>query len=285
MPGILLVHAHPDDETITCGGVMSLAASAGVDVTLITCTLGERGEVIPQNLAHLEGDHGALAEHRANELEQACTELGVVDHRLLGGRRCWQDSGMVATGDGVRATAPAAVDRHAFASAGTRRDQTDQLLAVIRDLRPQIVITYDATGGYGHPDHVRAHEITVGAVEAIDPSGSRISLYATVVARSELAAGLAALGERSELVLPVPPADDLPAVPDESVTTSVPLGRARAAKLAALRAHATQVTVLDEDHEPPAFALSNGLAQPVLPTEHFVLLRGPDCALGDVLAS
>ena len=263
---------------------MALATTAGVDVTLITCTLGELGEVIPKELAHLEGDGIALAGRRASELAGACGALGVTDHRLLGGHGRWKDSGMVATGEGVRAAAPTDLGPDAFARPDAADEQVDQLVEVLRELSPQVVVSYDASGGYGHPDHVRAHTITWRAVKAVDPLGERVGLYATVMARREVAAGLAALRRRSWLPLPVPTVEDLATVPDSIVTSRIALGQARGAKLAALRAHATQVSVMDDGHEPPVYVLSNGLTQPVLAAEHFVRLRGPDGALEKILA-
>jgi N-acetyl-1-D-myo-inositol-2-amino-2-deoxy-alpha-D-glucopyranoside deacetylase len=276
---MVLVHAHPDDETITCGGLMARAVEAGVGVTLVTCTLGELGEVIPPELKSLEGAAG-LADHRAGELDRACAALGVADHRLLGGRGRWHDSGMIATGEGIRAAAPADLGEGAFSRRADVDLQVAQLVDVLTEVEPDVVVSYDAAGGYGHPDHVRAHEIAGGAVERVDPLGERVGLWATAAAHDEVAAGLDALRRRAWLPLPVPPVDDLPTVPDDTVTTRVVLGPARVRKLAALRAHATQIQVVDDGQEPPVFALSNGLAQPVLRAECFVLLRGPGGAPG-----
>lgn len=278
---LLLVHAHPDDETITCGGVMARAAAGGVPVTLVTCTRGERGEVIPPALRHLTGD--ALGEYREGELARACAALGVTDHRWLGGVGRWHDSGMVLAGEGIRAAAPAALDDGAFAAADGFRAQVEALVGVLREVGPRVVLTYDERGGYGHPDHVRAHEVTMAAVAAVDPDASTISVAAAAAAHDEVAAGLDVLRHRPGLALPVPPVDDLPTVPDATITTRVALGDARVAKLAALRAHATQVAVYDDAAEPPVFALSNGLAQPVLPAECFVHLRGPAGAADDLV--
>ena len=167
MPGVslLLVHAHPDDETITCGGLMALATGAGVPVTLVTCNRGELGEVIPPGLRHLTGD--ALGEYREGELARACAALGVTDHRWLGGDGTgvgpWHDSGMVLAGAGIRAAAPATIDDGAFAAPGAFGAQVEALVAVLRGVEPTVVITYDEGGGYGHPDHVRAHEVTTAA--------------------------------------------------------------------------------------------------------------------------
>lgn len=280
---MVLVHAHPDDETITCGGLMARAVEAGVGVTLVTCTLGELGEVIPPELKSLEGA-AELAGHRAGELERACAALGVTDHRLLGGRGRWHDSGMVATGDGIRAAAPAGLGEGAFSRRADVDLQVAQLVEVLTEVEPDVVVSYDAAGGYGHPDHVRAHEIAGGAVERVDPLGERVGLWATAAAHDEVAAGLEALRRRAWLPLPVPPVEDLPTVPDATVTARVALGPARVRKLAALQAHATQIRVIDDGHEPPAFALSNDLAQPVLRAECFVLLRGPADATGTLEA-
>ncbi|MHC1559863.1 N-acetyl-1-D-myo-inositol-2-amino-2-deoxy-alpha-D-glucopyranoside deacetylase [Actinomycetospora sp. C-140] len=277
---LLLVHAHPDDETITCGGVMALAAAAGVPTTLVTCTRGEQGEVIPPELRHLTGD--ALGEFREGELARACAALGVTDHRWLGHAGRWHDSGMVLAGAGIRAAAPASLDAGAFAAPDGFDAQVEALVAVLREVAPRVVVTYDERGGYGHPDHVRAHEVTLAAVAVVDPAATAISVAATAAPHDDVDAGLAVLRRRAWLGVPVPPVDDLPTVPDATITTRVALGGARVAKLAALRAHATQISVYDDGREPPAFALSNDLAQPVLPTECFVHLRGPAGAPDDL---
>ncbi|HEY8978265.1 MAG TPA: PIG-L family deacetylase, partial [Streptomyces sp.] len=94
---LLLVHAHPDDESINNGATMARYAADGVRVTLVTCTLGERGEVIPPELAHLSGP--ALGAHRRQELAEAMRALGVDDVRLLGGAGRYGDSGMMGTAD------------------------------------------------------------------------------------------------------------------------------------------------------------------------------------------
>ncbi|GAA4798415.1 N-acetyl-1-D-myo-inositol-2-amino-2-deoxy-alpha-D -glucopyranoside deacetylase [Actinomycetospora chlora] len=282
-PGpLLLVHAHPDDETITCGGLMARAAQAGTPVTLVTCNRGEAGEVIPPGLRHLAGD--ALGEYREGELARACAALGVTDHRWLGRVGRWHDSGMVRVGEGILAAAPDAISPDAFAAPDAFDAQVKALVDVVRDVGPRVVVSYDHAGGYGHPDHVRAHEITMAAVAEVDPDASAITVAATAAPRDEVDAALAVLRRRSWLGLPVPPVDDLPTVPDATITTRLPLGGARVAKLAALRAHATQIAVYDDGAEPPVYALSNGLAQPVLGVECFVHLRGPRAAADDLLA-
>jgi N-acetyl-1-D-myo-inositol-2-amino-2-deoxy-alpha-D-glucopyranoside deacetylase len=185
---------------------------------------------------------------------------------------------MVSAGRGILAAAPAHLESGAFADRAEVDLQVAQLVEILTEVDPDVVVSYDAGGGYGHPDHVRAHEIAGGAVEKLDPVAERIGLWATAAGRDEVAAGLEALRRRAWLPLPVPTVDDLPTVDDETITVRVALGPARVRKLAALRAHATQIRVFDDGGEPPAYALSNDLAQPVLASEGFVLLRGPSGA-------
>ncbi len=226
---LLLVHAHPDDESIGTGATMARYAAEGARVTLVTCTLGELGEVIPPSLAHLAAED-RLGEYRIGELDAACAELGVTDHRFLGGPGRWRDSGMMGTdaNDDPRCFWRADVDEAARA-----------LLGVIHEVRPQVLVTYDANGFYGHPDHIQAHRVACRAFQQAADLGLA-KFYAT--ARPESA----------------------------GVTTEIDgtayLGR----KLAAMRAHATQITV-----DPPFFALSNQIRHRALGVEYFTLLAGP----------
>jgi N-acetyl-1-D-myo-inositol-2-amino-2-deoxy-alpha-D-glucopyranoside deacetylase len=278
---LLLVHAHPDDETLTTGGTMArYAAEPGTSVTLVTCTLGEEGEVIPPELALLAADHAdQLGGYRVGELAAACAALGVTDHRFLGGAGRWRDSGMVPAGQGVRAAAPAALHPRALAAPAALADQVDALTAVLEEVAPQVVVTYAADGGYGHPDHVRAHEITVAAARRV-PEVRRV--YGAVVGRSALDAGLAALAGVPGLPFRMPAPDELPSVPDADVAVRVDVRGQRAARLAALRAHATQVALFAPDggygtdgaDGPVALAMSNRVAQPLLDAEEFTLVSG-----------
>src|SRR5690606_34212540 len=161
---VLFVHAHPDDETISTGGTIATLVDAGVEVTVVTCTRGERGEVIPAGLAHLEGNGPELAEHREGELAEAMRVLGVEDHRYLGDHgarladlppRRYLDSGMV-WGDSGKPQPVPDLDSKALCSAPTEEVAAD-IAAVIAAIQPDAVVSYDADGGYGHPDHIRAH--------------------------------------------------------------------------------------------------------------------------------
>ncbi|WP_399888388.1 N-acetyl-1-D-myo-inositol-2-amino-2-deoxy-alpha-D-glucopyranoside deacetylase [Streptomyces sp. BBFR51] len=261
---LLLVHAHPDDESINNGVTMARYAAEGARVTLVTCTLGERGEVIPPELAHLSG--AALGGHRRDELAAAMGALGVDDFRLLGGPGRFADSGMMGLSDNDDPAClwQADVDRAA-----------ELLVEVIREVRPQVLVTYDPDGGYGHPDHIQAHRIAMRAAELAAEAGCPIAkVYWNRVPRSYAEDAFARL--RGDLPgLPFEKAagvEDVPGVvDDERITTEIHgEGTAyAAAKAAAMRAHATQITVAE-----PYFVLSNELAQPILTTEYYELVRG-----------
>ncbi|MEE9244507.1 MAG: N-acetyl-1-D-myo-inositol-2-amino-2-deoxy-alpha-D-glucopyranoside deacetylase, partial [Mycobacterium sp.] len=159
-PRLLFVHAHPDDETLTTGATIAHYAALGAQVQVVTCTLGEEGEVIGEQWAQLAADRAdQLGGYRIGELTAALGALGVDCPRFLGGPGRWRDSGM--TGTQPRYQQRRFVD-------GNFAEQVDALATVIAELRPHIVVTYDPNGGYGHPDHVLAHRVTAAAVEASD---------------------------------------------------------------------------------------------------------------------
>jgi N-acetyl-1-D-myo-inositol-2-amino-2-deoxy-alpha-D-glucopyranoside deacetylase len=173
---LLLVHAHPDDESIGTGATMAKYAAEGALVTLVTCTLGEEGEIIPPSLAHLAaGREDRLGEYRIGELAAACAVLGVTDHRFLGGPGRWRDSGMMGT--------PANADPRCFWRADLD-EAAHALLDVIGEVRPQVLVTYDANGSYGHPDHIQAHRVAWRAFELAGPDGPA-KFYATAAPDSD----------------------------------------------------------------------------------------------------
>jgi N-acetyl-1-D-myo-inositol-2-amino-2-deoxy-alpha-D-glucopyranoside deacetylase len=270
---LLLVHAHPDDETISNGVTMAHYAADGAHVTLVTCTLGEEGEVLVPELADLAaGRTDRLGEHRIGELAAAMKELGVTDHRFLGGPGRYRDSGMMglATNDRPDCFWQADLDE----AAGL-------LVAVVREVRPQVLVTYDENGAYGHPDHIQAHRVAMRAYELAADAAFRPDLgaawqiakvYWNCVPRSMLQAGLDALRAAGDTTTfaGVESADDFPFAVDDALVSTEIDGRAYAdAKFAALRAHATQVAV-----DGPFFALSNNLGREVLAVEHYRLARG-----------
>jgi len=254
---VLFVHAHPDDESIETGATMARYAAEGARVTLVTCTLGELGEVIPAELAHLAADGGdRLGQYRITELAAACAALGVTDHRFLGGPGRWRDSGMMGL---------AANDRPGSFWQADLDEAAAQLLAVIGEVEPQVIVTYDARGYYGHPDHIQAHRV---AWRAFTLAGDRVAkFYATAMPRSALPAVIAGPPPRFR---PIASAADLAfGVPDEAVTTEIDARGYVNAKLAAMAAHATQITV-----DPPYFALSDNAGQRVLDAEFYTLMAG-----------
>ena len=269
---LLLVHAHPDDETIGTGATMAKYAADGVLVTLITCTLGEEGEVVVPGLAHLASDKDdGLGEHRIGELAAAMEALGVRDHRFLGGPGRWRDSGMMGTQQNQRADAFWQADLDEAVRA---------LVAVVREIRPQVFITYDAKGGYGHPDHIQAHRVaTVAFDAAADPSfGPELGepwraskLYHGAFPKSVLQAGIDQLKQAGQTnFFGVDSADDLAfGNPDEEVTTEIDARDHLDAKVEAMRAHKTQIEV-----DGPFFALSNNIGQKAFGVEYFILARG-----------
>ena len=265
---LLLVHAHPDDESIATGATMAKYAAEGAAVTLVTCTLGELGEVIPPDLAYLAADKdGGLGEYRIGELAAACAALGVTDHRFLGGPGRWRDSGMMGepTNDDPRCFWRADVEEAAAA-----------LLDVVRDVRPQVIVSYDANGFYGHPDHIQAHRV---AMRAFEKAGGLVrKMYANTVPKSVLVGMVERMrgGDPAERpaagtgFTPVQSAGELPfGVPDEVVTTEVDATAYLDNKLNAMRAHATQITV-----DSPFYALSNNLGVRAFGVEYYILLAG-----------
>jgi N-acetyl-1-D-myo-inositol-2-amino-2-deoxy-alpha-D-glucopyranoside deacetylase len=275
---LVVVHAHPDDETLWTGGMIARYAAGGVAVTLVTCTLGEQGEVLIDELRGLAADRAdQLGGYRVAELRAACAALGTTDQRFLGGIGRWRDSGMVWR-TRARASAPTVLHPRAFA-AGMLDEQVDALVEVLEQVRPQVVVSYGPDGGYGHPDHVRAHQVTMAAAAQI-PDVARV-LW-TVRPVSAVAEGIAALRAMPELPFPLPGSHGLPGVADAEVTTALDVSAHRSAMLAAMRAHATQIRVWTAGYH-AAFALSDGVARPVFDTEYFTLVRGAAAGAHDDL--
>jgi N-acetyl-1-D-myo-inositol-2-amino-2-deoxy-alpha-D-glucopyranoside deacetylase len=271
---LLLVHAHPDDEAIGTGATMAKYSAEGAHVTLVTCTLGEEGEILVPELLHLGPDQeDRLGQYRIDELTAAMKELGVRDHRFLGGPGRYRDSGMMGTSANERPTAFWRADLD---------EATAHLVAVVREVRPQVLVTYDEQGGYGHPDHIKAHRVAMRSVElAADPAfrpdlgepWQIAKVYWTAMPDSVIREGirqLRAAGDATSFEGMDPDGEMPPfVVPDELITTAVDGAAYVEAKLAAMRAHATQITV-----DGPFFALSNNLGNRVWATECYRLIRG-----------
>lgn len=269
---LLLVHAHPDDETITTGALMAGYVARGTHVTLVTCTLGEEGEVLLEDKQHLAAHaEDALGHHRYEELAAAMEVLGVTDWRLLGGPHKYRDSGMVGT--------PANDRDDCFWRADLLAAATD-LVAVIREVRPQVAVTYDDFGGYGHPDHIQAHRVltyavSLAAVESfrrdLGPAWRVQKVYWTAMPKGMIRDGIKALraaGEETGFAAMDP--DDIPfGVEDELVTTAVDNSDFLDTKMTALAQHASQVQT-----DGGFFALSNNLGSKAMGTEYFRIAAG-----------
>lgn len=251
---------------------MAKYVTEGVQVTLVTCTLGEEGEVLVPDLQHLAADQDdTLGEHRIGELADAMAILGVSDHRFLGGAGKYRDSGMMGVPSNDRDDCFWRADLLAAAC---------DLVQVIREVRPQVVVTYDDFGGYGHPDHIQAHRVTHYAVALAESPSFRPDLgaawgvskvYWTAFPRSVIREGIMTLREvDSDNEFAAMDPDDLPfACDDELITTAVDATEFLDTKMTALATHKTQVTV-----DGGFFALSNNLGSQAMGTEYFRLVRG-----------
>jgi N-acetyl-1-D-myo-inositol-2-amino-2-deoxy-alpha-D-glucopyranoside deacetylase len=265
---LLLVHAHPDDETINNGVTMAKYAASGAQVTLVTCTRGEEGEVLVTELANLASDKDdKLGEHREVELKDAMAQLGINDFRFLGApNKKWRDSGMMGTTQNERGDVfwQADLDEASY-----------ELVKIILEIKPQVLITYDEFGGYGHPDHIKAHRVAMRATELAAEQGWQISkIYWNTMPRSVIQMGIEKMKEVGSDFFGAQSADDLPfAKPDELVTTVVNAPEYVPQKLAAMKAHATQIS-----EGGPFFALSNNLGLSVWGDEYYTLVKGEKAA-------
>jgi len=269
---LLIVHAHPDDESITTGTLMAGYVRQGVQVTLVTCTLGEEGEILMEDAQHLAShSEDRLGEHRYQELSAAMAVLGVTDWRLLGAPHKYRDSGMIGTPANDRPDCFWRADLLAAAS---------DLVAVIREVRPQVAVTYDDFGGYGHPDHIQAHRVLTYAVALAAVPSFRTDLgqpwrvqkvYWTALPKGMLQDGIRALrAAGSDTGFAAMDPDDLPiGVDDSLVTTSVDFSQFLDIKMAALAEHVSQVQT-----DSGFFALSNNLGTKAMGVEHFRIAQG-----------
>ena len=213
---LLLVHAHPDDETIGNGVTMAKYATAGTQVTLVTCTRGEEGEVLLSELANLASDKDdKLGEQRIIELKNAMHELGIKDYRFLGApNKKWRDSGMMGTPQN---------DRNDVFWQTDLDEAALELVKIILETKPQVLITYDEFGGYGHPDHIKAHRVAMRAAELAIDQGWQISkIYWNTTPRSVVQEGIEKMKEVGSDFFGAESVEDLPwAKPDELVTTVI----------------------------------------------------------------
>ena len=276
---MLLVHAHPDDESINNGATMARYVAEGRGVTLVTCTLGEEGEVLVPDLVHLAADKDdALGTHRIGELEAAMKVLGVTDHRFLGGAGRFRDSGMEWDETGhARPKEPVRDDTFWRADL---TEAADLLVEVVREVQPQVLVTYDEFGGYGHPDHVQAHRVAMYAAQlAAVPSYRRdlgepwdiAKIYWLTMSASRFRRGRE-LMEQAGIENPFEDMD-IDAMrlfsEDDEIAAQVDGTGFIEQKMDALKAHATQITT-----DGPFFALSNNVGGEAWGYEEYRLAKG-----------
>ncbi len=234
---LMAVHAHPDDEAIGTGGTFVRYKAEGVRTVLVTCTLGEEGEIVDQELDTPE-NRARLAEIRHAELTAAIKHLGIDHLELLP----YRDSGMAGTPSNQHPESFAQADLHAA---------TGRMVQLVRQYRPQVLVTYNEHGGYGHPDHINAHTITVAAFDAAGdsqqyPDAGEVwtpsKLYYISARRTMWLRAWTKMRERD---LPSPlDAEDFDTsrfVDDPRITTTIAIRPYLAQKLAALREHRSQI--------------------------------------------
>jgi N-acetyl-1-D-myo-inositol-2-amino-2-deoxy-alpha-D-glucopyranoside deacetylase len=287
---LLLVHAHPDDETINNGVTMARYVSEGAHVTLVTCTLGEEGEVLVPELIHLAADQtDQLGRHRISELAAAMKELGVTDHRFLGEPGKYRDTGMIYDESG-NAAVPLETRPDSFWQADLLAAAND-LVPVIREIRPQVLVAYDEYGGYGHPDHIQAHRVAMYAAalaaapsyrEDLGESWDIAKIYWNAIPESVLRESLRRLRAAGDNTTFEGMDPDGPlgrwVTPDSLITCVIDGEGFLDRKWSAMKAHATQITL-----DGPFFALSNNSGNEIWGSESYRLVKGTPAADDDGL--
>lgn len=285
---LLLVHAHPDDETIGNGATMAKYVAQGRQVTCVTCTAGEMGEILVPELAHLAADQeDGLGEHRRTEIEDAMAALGVTDHRWLGGFGRFRDSGMKWHEAG-HAIAADETDERAFANADLTV-AADLLVQIIREVRPQVMATYDQFGGYGHPDHIQTHRVAtyaahLAAVPSYRPELGEAwdiaKIYWNAMSESKMREGLRRLRDAGEDTFfeGMDPDGPMPhfVTADEHLSCAVDATDLVDRKMAAMKAYPTQIQL-----DGPFFALSNNVGDTAWGVEYYRLAKGTLGPLGE----
>src|SRR2546421_2623437 len=246
------MHAHPDDESISTGGAMMKAKSHGHRVVLVTGTRGEAGEIYNMDEA---ASRPRLGEIRTEELKAASDILGVDRQEFLG----YRDSGMVDTADNK--------DPRSFHQA--KLDEAAGRLAVfIREERPDVVVTYAEDGVYGHPDHIKAHQVTNAALDLLEREGSPVrKLYYTAIPRSMMEEFVKQMPEEAQRAMGGNMR--IAGTPDELVTTKVDVHAYVDRKRDAFRAHVSQ-------NDPNSWftTMASQVYELAFGTEYYQLARG-----------
>jgi mycothiol conjugate amidase Mca len=235
---IMIVHAHPDDEAIGTGGILARYSAEGIRTVLVTATLGEEGEIVVPELNTPEV-RAKLGEVRHEELRRAVAILGVSNLEVLG----YRDSGMAGSESNSHPDCFNMADPD---------EAIGRLVRLVRAYRPQVLVSYNEFGGYGHPDHIACHKTTVAAFDAAGdparypeagPPWTPLKLYYTNSPRRQLQRAWEEMKARG---LPTPLEDpnfDITrfTVPDDVITTAVEIGEYMRQKFEALLVHRTQI--------------------------------------------
>jgi N-acetyl-1-D-myo-inositol-2-amino-2-deoxy-alpha-D-glucopyranoside deacetylase len=252
MATLFLVHAHPDDEAIATGGVMMRAHADGHRVVLVTCTRGEEGEIHNMDEA---ATRPRLAGVRTAELQRASELLGVDRQEFLG----YRDSGMAGT---------SANDNPRSFHLAPLHEAAERLAVLLREERPEVVVTYTSDGTYGHPDHIKAHHTTIAALDVLQQEGwSPARFYLSAIPRGFMQEMLKRAREAG-MEMPENGIRIL-GIPDEEITTSVDVRDLTERKRQAFAAHVSQ-----NDPTSPFQTMAGQMYEMAFGTEHFILARG-----------
>jgi len=252
MATLFLVHAHPDDEAISTGGIMMRAHEDGHRVVLVTCTRGEEGEIHNMDEA---ATRPRLAAVRTAELERAGEILGVDRQEFLG----YRDSGMAGTG---------ANDNPSSFHLAPLREAGERLAVLLREERPEVVVTYTSDGTYGHPDHIKAHHATVAALDLLAREGWEPAKFYLSAIPHGFMQQMLDMATEAGMEMPTDGIRIL-GIPDEEITTAVDVRDLADRKRQAFAAHVSQ-----NDPNSPFQTMAGQIYEVAFGTEHFVLARG-----------
>jgi len=262
---LMIVHAHPDDEVIGSGGTLAQYSDQGINTVLVTATLGEEGEIVVADMDTPE-NHARLADIRREELRKATEILGIKHQEFLG----YRDSGMVGR--------PSNEHPECFHQANLD-EATGRLVRLVRAYRPQVLVSYNAAGGYGHPDHIACHKVTLAAFDAAadreryteaGPAWAPLKLYEMSRPRELTQQGWEQMRERG-LKTPLDNPDyDIArfTVPIAQITTAINVSAYIQRKRAALLEHRTQIAA-----DGPFFAMPEDIGRQWFGVEYFTLLQ------------
>ncbi len=259
----LFVHAHPDDETINNGATMAQLVSQGQDVHVLTCTRGEEGEILVAELADLASNaKDQLGKHRENELKNAMKILGVRNFSFLGGNEIeFRDSGMMGTSANQR---PDNFWNCDFEKA------VEICAKLICEIKPDVLITYDEFGGYGHPDHIQTHRVAMAAAQKASSEWEIPRIYWNAMPKSLMEEAIEKLKSQGIVIPGMESSEDLGFLVDDGlITTHIDATDFTEQKISAMLAHQTQIS---KDGE--FFQLANTLGNQIFGHEYYVLVKG-----------